>query len=145
MARGSMTIDQARPRPEVNACYDHLSGVLGERLFRRLVDLGWVRGEWRAGRTLEQQVTPAGLTGLADWGVDVARLNGSGRKPVAGCTERHGGQTYEDTGGHVGALIRRWLEQQGWIERQGAGLRLTEAGRRGLTGLGCWGSAVTAR
>ena len=125
------------PRPEVAACYDHLGGILGEVLLRRHVELGWVQAEWQDGRTANERITPAGLEGLSAWGVDVGRLAGSGRKPVAVCTERRLGQRYDHTGALLGALLRQWLEGRAWIEKYDGGLRLTEAGRVGLVALGC--------
>lgn len=119
-----------RPRPEVAACYDHLGGVLGAVLLKRLVELGWVQADWmEGGRTANEHITPAGLEGLAAWGVDVGRLNGSARKPVAVC--------FDHTGALLGALLRGWLEHQGWIEKSEDGLRLTDIGRHGLAALGC--------
>lgn len=119
-----------RPRPEVAACYDHLGGVLGAVLLKRLVELGWVQADWmEGGRTANEHITTAGLEGLAAWGVDVARLDRSTRKPVAVC--------WDHAGALLGVLLREWLEQQGWIEKSKGVLRLTNIGRNGLATLGC--------
>ena len=104
------------------SCYDHLGGWLGERLARRLIELGWVTGDPAPG------VTPLGWAGFAELGLDLSPLTASRRKPVAMCGKH--------IGAHLGFLLRRHLVQAGWLTRTEDGLRLIEAGEEGLRRLG---------
>lgn len=135
MPRASSSPPQ-RPRLEVAACYGHVAGVLAERLCQWLLDHGWIVIERRNGLTLNEHLTPEGLAGLAAWGVDVARLEGSRRKPLAICYERSQGLRHEHVGAHLGTLLREWMISQGLIEQGPGGLRLTETGREGLIAAG---------
>ncbi len=105
-----------------SSCYDHLGGLLGERLARRLLELGWVTGEPAPG------VTPQGWTGLAELGLDLSPLTAGRRKPVAMC----GGHI----GAHLGFLLHRHLLEAGWLARTPDGLALTPAGKAALRRLG---------
>lgn len=51
------------------ACYGHLGGTLGERLFVRLLELGWFEPD--NGKTTVYNVTPKGEEKLAELGVDI--------------------------------------------------------------------------
>jgi len=50
------------------ACYGHLGGTLGNRLFQRLLDLHWFEQEESA-KTV-YRLTPEGIDGFARLGVD---------------------------------------------------------------------------
>lgn len=117
-------------RPMAAPCYDHLGGRLGERLARRLVELGWVSPEPNPG------VTPSGWTGLAEIGLDPAPLLGARRKPVTFCTERRDGHTYEHIGAHLGSLIQQHFLKSGWLKASGDCFELTPAGEQALQRLG---------
>ncbi len=117
-------------RPEVAPCYDHLSGLFGEVLVDRLVELGWLEPP------PDLALTEAGRSGLAGLGVDLGALDQSRRVAVARCVERRGGRIYFHMGGHLGALLRRRLQELGWIRRQGGAWAVTGAGWKGLQGLG---------
>jgi hypothetical protein len=120
-----------KPRETVAPCYDHLSGIAGERLTQRLVDLGWVTPEPTPG------VTPLGWSGFAQLGLDLTPLTGSRRKPVAFCTELRGqGAHHDHLGGHLGALVRRHFLERGWLELTEGKLLLTPAGDQVLQQLG---------
>lgn len=121
-----------KPRPEIATCYGHVSGVLAEQLCQWLLDRGWIEAERHNELTLNERITPAGLSGLAGWGVDVAKLSESMRKHVAICSDRYQSQRYEHVGGHLGTLLREWMERQGLIEPHLKGIRLTDHGRHGL-------------
>lgn len=119
------------PRPEISTCYDHLSGIAGEILTERLLELGWVTAEPSPG------VTPLGWKGFDDLGLNLTPLMGSRRKPVAYCTEIRGhGEHHEHLGGHLGALVRQHFLQQGWLALAEGRLALTPAGRQVLEQLG---------
>ncbi|BAD41788.1 hypothetical protein [Symbiobacterium thermophilum] len=104
------------------SCYDHLGGPLGERLARRLMELGWVTAEPAPG------VTPEGWGGFARLGLDLSPLPAGRRKPVALCGKH--------IGAHLGFLLRRHLLEAGWIERTPDGFALTPAGEEALRQLG---------
>lgn len=48
-------------------CYGHLGGVLGDRLFGRMVELGWFEA---TSQPKEYMLTPAGIEHLSSLGVD---------------------------------------------------------------------------
>lgn len=117
-------------RPLVSPCYDHLGGLLGDRLAKRLVEMGWVTPEPNAG------VTPSGWSGFSELGIDLAQLTASRRKPINLCQERSGGEIYEHIGAHLGFLIRRHFLHMGWLRTTAEGLELTTAGEGVLRQLG---------
>lgn len=51
------------------SCYGHLGGTLGERLFVRLLELGWFEKD--EGKTTVYKVTQLGEEKLAELGVDI--------------------------------------------------------------------------
>lgn len=51
------------------ACYGHLGGTLGSRLFERLLALGWFEQE--QGKTTVYKVTPIGKEKLTELGIDI--------------------------------------------------------------------------
>ncbi|MFZ5825036.1 MAG: hypothetical protein ACOY94_11960 [Bacillota bacterium] len=117
-------------RPLVATCYDHLGGILGERLTRRLVEIGWVTPEPNPG------VTPTGWTGFAELGLDLGPLTGGRRKPVAFCGERWGGQMLDHIGAHLGFLLQQHFVKSGWLTRSGDSYELTPSGEQVLRRLG---------
>ncbi|HYF93688.1 MAG TPA: hypothetical protein VD969_15850 [Symbiobacteriaceae bacterium] len=118
------------PRKRIASCYDHLSGIAGQKLTDRLVDLGWVTPEPNPG------VTPLGWKGFADLGLALTPLTFSRRKPVAFCTERRGANHFDHLGGHLGALVRQHFLEQGWLTAANGELALTPAGEELLQQLG---------
>lgn len=121
-----------KPRPEVSTCYGHLSGVLADQLCQWLLAKEWITVERVGEQAIDAGLTLAGRQGLAQWGVQVELLEESRRKPVALCHEVHLSQQHEHVGAYLGTLLREWLEREGIIVREGAGLRLSESGRAGL-------------
>jgi hypothetical protein len=118
------------PRKQIGSCYDHLSGIAGERLTNRLVELGWITPEPTPG------VTPLGWKGFADLGLSLTPLTTSRRKPVAFCTELRGPVHHDHLGGHLGALVRQHFLNMGWLTAEGGALALTPAGESALQQLG---------
>jgi len=118
------------PRKRIATCYDHLSGIAGERLTNRLVELGWVTPDPNPG------VTPLGWKGFADLGLNLTPLTSSRRKPVAFCTELRGPVHHDHLGGHLGALVRHHFMQLGWLTMENGTLALTPAGEDLLQQLG---------
>jgi hypothetical protein len=51
------------------SCYGHLGGTLGDRLFTRLLELGWYEPD--EGKTTVYRVTPLGEAKLSELGVDI--------------------------------------------------------------------------
>ena len=51
------------------SCYGHLGGTLGDRLFVRMIELGWFEQE--EGRSTVYTVTPLGEERLGELGVEV--------------------------------------------------------------------------
>lgn len=119
-----------KPRPVVSACYDHLSGIVGEKLTDKLVELGWVSPEPAPG------VTPLGWKGFADLGIDLLPLTTSRRKPVAFCTDPRRDVQHEHLGGHLGALVRYHFLAQGWLRMEDGNLAVTPEGEQALRNLG---------
>ena len=120
------------PRKLIASCYDHLSGIAGQRLTDRLVGLGWVTPEPNPG------VTPVGWKGFADLGLTLTPLTFSRRKPVAFCTERRGEIHFDHLGGHLGAMIRQHFLEAGWLVMENGELALTPAGEELLQQLGVY-------
>lgn len=117
-------------RPRIASCYDHLGGVVGERLTDRLLALGWLTPEPNPG------ITPAGWAGLRDLGVDLAPLMSQRRRPVAYCTERPGEARHEHVGAHLGAILFQHFRANGWLTVAGKEVQLTPAGEEVLGRLG---------
>lgn len=109
-------------RPRIASCYDHLGGVVGERLADRLLALGWLTPEPNPG------ITPAGWAGLRDLGVDLAPLMSQRRRPVSFC--------HEHVGAHLGAILFQHVQANGWLTVVGEEAQLTSAGEAVLARLG---------
>jgi len=125
---------EPKQRALIASCYDHLSGIAGQRLTDRFVELGWVSPEPNPG------VTPLGWKGFAELGLDLSPLMGGRRKPVAFCTElRAGGVHHDHLGGYLGALVRQHFLKRGWLRHESADgkqLALTPEGEEALRNLG---------
>ena len=72
------------------SCYGHLGGKLGNRLFERLIELGWF--ELEEGRATVYKVTEKGYGELAKLGIDLDPIeNGKNKKikesPAVKCQE----------------------------------------------------------
>ena len=62
---------------DARSCYGHLGGTLGNRLFMRLIELGWFEKE--ESRATLYKITPKGTSELEKLGVDVF-MNHNNRK-----------------------------------------------------------------
>jgi hypothetical protein len=60
---------QAKPLRKARRCYGHLGGTLGERLFHRLIELGWFQPE--EGKATVYEITQKGFEELTKLGVDL--------------------------------------------------------------------------
>jgi DNA-binding transcriptional ArsR family regulator len=114
-------------------CYDHLAGRCGVALHDASFANGWLEAT-PAGYTL----TEAGDDGFAVLGVDVDAARAARRaiaRPCLDWTERR-----HHLAGSLAARVNDRLLELGWLvrrSRDSRGLRLTDAGREGLEGLGC--------
>jgi DNA-binding PadR family transcriptional regulator len=66
---------RAHIKTTARSCYGHLGGELGNRLFKRLMDLGWFAPE--EGRSTVYRITDKGYEELERLGVD---LEGFGKE-----------------------------------------------------------------
>jgi DNA-binding transcriptional ArsR family regulator len=108
-------------------CYDHLAGVVGVAITQGLLDEGVLVAD-----TQSYQVSVAGSSWFAQWGIDLAQLRQARRsfaKPCLDWSERH-----YHLAGALGAALARSLFERGWLVRIPGirTVRLTEAGRAGL-------------
>ena len=120
----------ARALGFARTCYDHLAGTCGVALHDGLLARAWL--------TPAYDVTPAGLDGLAAWGVDVAAARSRRRsfaRPCLDWTERR-----PHLAGALAASIADAMLDAGWLVRRAPdsrALRLTDPGRDVLERLGC--------
>jgi DNA-binding transcriptional ArsR family regulator len=110
-------------------CYDHLAGQLGVALADALTVNGAIEFGEDGG-----EVTPAGMRLLAEFGLDFTAKSRTPRvfcKPCLDWSERR-----YHVAGRVGTALWRRCVELGWLvrERDSRTVRLTEAGRAGLTG-----------
>lgn len=108
-------------------CYDHIAGVLGVGLAKRLTEREFVVLGEDAG-----EVTPAGAEFLSKFGVDLSIARTKRRifcRPCIDWTERR-----SHIGGAIGAALANRCFELKWIERvrDSRALTITPAGRRGL-------------
>jgi DNA-binding transcriptional ArsR family regulator len=93
-------------------CYDHLAGRLGVALHAGLTGRGWIapaEGGWAT--------TPAGDSGLADLGVDVAAARGA-RRFACDCMDWS--ERRPHLAGGLGREIAACCLRQGWVRRSAA-------------------------
>ena len=54
---------------KARSCYGHLGGTLGERLFTRLLELGWLEPD--EGKSTVYKLTPLGEKQFSELGVNI--------------------------------------------------------------------------
>jgi DNA-binding transcriptional ArsR family regulator len=128
---------EAAALAEARTCYDHLAGRAGVALLDALLRERVLTGD---GTELPAafEVTTAGESALAGFGVDVPAARRSRRRFAGACLDWT--QRRPHLSGALGAAITWRLLQLGWIE-QGPGqraIRVTPAGHDGLTGTFGW-------
>jgi len=64
-----INIDKSLKQLKARSCYGHLGGTLGERLFVRLLELGWFEKDEE--KTTVYKVTALGEEKLSELGVDI--------------------------------------------------------------------------
>jgi len=115
-------------------CYGHLSGRLGEELFKLFEHKGWIvkRSEGK-----DYDISPEGWKQLKTFNIDEGMLYGSKRKILSPCIERHGGIFYEHMGAHLGSLLAERILELAWVEKVGEKQYIiSEAGLRGFESIG---------
>ena len=104
------------PLRAARTCYDHLAGMAGVRLFRQLLDRGWI--ESSGPEVLpkpDYRLTERGAAALEKRGIDTASIEKAKRRFAYGCTDwtergRH-------LGGALGAAILASLVDRGNLVR----------------------------
>lgn len=121
-------------RKTVGLCYDHLSGRVGEQIFKFLVDSKWIE---QIGEEREYKITEQGFKEFETLGLDMLRLCNSKRKMLCVCIERYGRIFYEHTGALLGTLISERFMELGWLVKVGEKqYEVTTAGHEGLKKMG---------
>lgn len=127
-------------------CYDHLAGRLGVAVMGALLDSDVLEGGdgehhpvtapadrlSAPGRVVDYRLTPAGVTRLTSFGIDVAGLADARRPLVRYCLDwteqRH------HLAGALGAALASRMFDLGWLRRGPVrrAVLVTEAGRAGI-------------
>lgn len=61
--------EKTRKQLKIRSCYGHLGGTMGQRLFMRLLELGWFEPDGE--KTTVFNITALGEKRLAELGVDI--------------------------------------------------------------------------
>lgn len=111
-------------------CYDHIAGTLGVSLHDRLLHLEWI---CPAGDRA-YDVTPSGVTGLEQLGIDLAAVRAKRRRFATACLDWS--ERRYHLGGALGAALLAVALTRKWIVRDldSRIVTLTAAGRRALQG-----------
>lgn len=114
------------------ACYDHLAGDVGVRVFKGLVKHGGLteaRFSWA-----EVEMGPHADAVFGRLGIDLAgpELTSGYRRLAFGCPDwSEHGECH--IGGHIGAVLFKHFLARGWISKEDSrAVRVTESGRRAL-------------
>lgn len=62
-------LEHEKKRLKAKSCYGHLGGMLGNRLFERMLELGWFERE--DGKVTVYRLTETGKEELTQLGVDI--------------------------------------------------------------------------
>ena len=108
-------------------CYDHLAGRAGVAIATAMIDRGWLAV---AGEGCE--TTDDGIGGLAEIGVDVARLASAPRPLTRFCLDWSEQQPH--LAGSLGAALTAEMLRRDWLEAREASrvVSVTAQGRREL-------------
>jgi DNA-binding transcriptional ArsR family regulator len=121
----------APPEVASRTCYDHLGGRIGVGLYRTLRERDAVRD--RPDGTVV--LGPAAQDVFARLGIDAGELDPGRRRFAFECLDAT--ERAPHLAGALGDELAAALVGRGWVERErdGRGIRLTDAGERGLAGL----------
>ncbi len=109
-------------------CYDHLAGRVGVALTRGLVDSGWLEEHEDS-----YVVTEAGLSGFAEFGIDVPALMLRPRPLTRACADWS--ERRPHLAGSLGAAMATQLFRHGWLDSREASrvVVLSDTGRDELS------------
>ncbi|MUZ56961.1 metalloregulator ArsR/SmtB family transcription factor [Agrobacterium vitis] len=126
------TMQTPEPLRTARACYDHLAGDVGVRVFKGLVKHGGLteaKFPWA-----EVEMGPNAEAVFGRLGVDLAKLelNNGYRRLAFGCPDwSEQGQSH--IGGHIGAFLFKHFLAQGWLQTAASrAVKVTESGKRAL-------------
>jgi DNA-binding transcriptional ArsR family regulator len=104
-------------------CYDHLAGEWAVELFDKLVNHGLI------GVDPALRVTTAGVTFFANFGIDLATLEGNSRPLCRACLDWS--ERRHHLGGALGATLLKTFVERGWaIRKTGRIIALSETHMR---------------
>ena len=114
------------------SCYDHLAGVLGVRLYERLVALGWLAAPPQA-RDGACDLTPGGTAAFASLGIDVRGRRRLHRRFAYSCTDWS--ERRPHLAGSLGAALLDVALKRRWVvrDRDSRALDVTALGHRELS------------
>ncbi|QZP23660.1 ArsR/SmtB family transcription factor [Pseudomonas sp. DR208] len=109
------------------SCYDHLAGELGVKVHDALLER-----EWMALQQGMYQLTPTGMEGMAELGLDLTARVQARRRFAYPCLDWS--QRCAHVGGALGALLLDHMLLGGWLARtlDSRALTVTTKGRRRL-------------
>ncbi|SFI24917.1 MULTISPECIES: hypothetical protein [unclassified Pseudomonas] len=109
------------------SCYDHLAGELGVKVHDALLER-----EWMALQQGMYQLTPTGMEGMAELGLDLTARVQARRRFAYPCLDWS--QRCAHVGGALGALLLDHMLLGGWLARtlDSRALTVTAKGRRRL-------------
>jgi DNA-binding transcriptional ArsR family regulator len=111
-----------RPLCAARTCYDHIAGTLGVMLHDRFNELRWL--------TKTYDLTAAGSTGFASFGIDIEQTQTLRRRFACACLDWS--ERRPHIGGALGAAILSAALKRKWVseELDSRALTLTARGRR---------------
>ncbi len=130
--RNATTMQTPEPLRRARACYDHLAGTVGVRVFKGLVDHGALTDSkfpWA-----EVEIGPHAESVFCRLGVNLAvrQLDGRHRRLAFGCPDWSELGQYH-LGGCLGALLFEHFFAEGWIEREDTrAISVTDSGNQAL-------------
>lgn len=113
------------PLSRASICADHLGGELGNELYQRMLEAGWIE---QSDKRLE--VTSVGVCRLAERGIFVPALAHRQRETVCACAECS--DLSPHLGGALGAGLLQLFMQLGWLRatEEACTLQVSSNGQR---------------
>jgi DNA-binding transcriptional ArsR family regulator len=130
--RNATTMQTPDPLRRARACYDHLAGTVGVRLFKGLVEHGALTDSkfpWA-----EVEIGPHAESIFCKLGINLAarQLDSGHRRLAFGCPDWSELGKYH-LGGRLGALLFERFFAEGWIERVDTrAISVTDSGNQAL-------------
>jgi DNA-binding transcriptional ArsR family regulator len=102
---------------ECRTCYDHLAGVAGVELLKRMLDANWLAKQSGEGeRKILYRLTRTGTRAMLERGVDVSSAESSKRTFAYGCLDWTENQPH--LGGALGSAVLDCIIADGIVERK---------------------------